>query len=269
MSGANISNVPGKANSNSPGNAMGNAPGNAAGNAPANTKPGKFFPADLKRAFTEPTFFTALILGILMTAGGYIFLTARDGFTDFVTAQSLVFPFAAPFLAALPYAFMSKSERDINFAPLLRLRRGGKGYGIQRFFTAGIAGGAVILLSEGVLAVITLLGGDIVESGDMNKLFLTLALAFPFGFAFGVLAHALCFFSRTSIIAIITPEVFYLLLTYAFPYLDLEKYYPPLAVSPYIYGTPDVSYLCGFIGITIGVAVILTLIGELHKKAAY
>jgi hypothetical protein len=244
----------------------------------------RFFATDLRRAFTEPTFFTALFLGILMTAGGFVFLYVKNGYADFATAQSFVFPFAAPFLAALPYAFMSKSERDINFAPLLKLRRGGNGYGPSRFFTVGIAGGAVILFAEAILAVIAVLTGgvsDVLPGGVLSdilnpgivisgyeKLTMTLLLAFPFGFAFAVLAHALCFFSRTTLIAIITPEVLYLLLTYAFPYLDLEKYYPPLAVSPYIYGTPNLVYIFTFLCSVIAVAAILTIIGEKFAQAS-
>jgi hypothetical protein len=289
---------------NNTGNNAGNSTANTAGNTTPNTaaatngtssassiipgKRGSFFAADLKRAFTEPTFFTALFLGILMCAGGYIYLSST-GEADFVTAQSLVFPFAAPFLAALPYAFMNKSERDINYAPLLKLRRGGRGYGFTRFLTVGIAGGAVILISEAVLAgIVAANGGFAADAGlaanggfapdavnnaaaslpdSFEKLLTTLALAFPFGFAFAVLSHALCFFSRNVMIALITPQVLYLLLTYAFPYLDLEKYYPPLAVSPYIYGTPNLIYLSGFIGAVILTAAILTFIGETIFKA--
>jgi hypothetical protein len=205
-----------------------------------------FFKTDLKRAFTEPTFFTALILGTVSLIGAFIYLniSAESGF---LMAQSLVFPFAAPFLAALPFAAMEKNERDINYSDLLKLRRGGRGYSGIRFFTVGIVGGASLLLPELLLFVVTAFSNGELSGLGLSQITKVLLLSFPTGFAFAVCAYAITFFCRLSVIALITPEVLYLLLTYAFPYLHLEKYYPPLAVSPYIYGEPDFTYIIVFI----------------------
>jgi hypothetical protein len=227
----------------------------------------RFFKTDLKRAFTEPAFFTAVLLGLSTLVGAFFYLKIQQNNAGFIDAQALVFPFAAPFLSALPYAFMSKAERDINYMDLLKLRRGGRGYTLWRFLTVGISGGVALLVPELVLAIVAAIysftSGNL---DDAEQVFYVLALAFPFGFAFSVLAFALTYFNRLTLLAVITPEILYLLLTYAFPYLDLEKYYPPLAVSPYIYGSPDIRYIGGLIVGVLLIAVVLTFLGRTFQK---
>ena len=62
------------------------------------------------------------------------------------------------------------------------------------------------------------------------------------------------------------PQVLYMLCIYAFPHLKLERFYPPLDISPSIYGgtvTPDRLILPA---VLTGSAVILTLFGALKAK---
>jgi hypothetical protein len=217
-----------------------------------------FFITDLRRIFTEPTFFTSLILGSIALLAPFFILTSNS----FVSAQSAVFPFAAPFLAALPFAAIYKTERETKYAELLKIRRGGKSYAVTRFFTVGIGGGFALLLPEILLLAVSFLINNTAVLDDLFRINYTLALVFPFGFTYAVLAYAMTFVTRSKIIAIVTPEVLYLLLTYAFPYLDLEKYYPPFAISPFIFGVADIGYIRVSFAAMLIVSLIITIIFE-------
>ncbi|MDR0944284.1 MAG: hypothetical protein LBM41_07115 [Ruminococcus sp.] len=218
-----------------------------------------FFFTDLRRIFTEPTFFTSLLLGSVALLAPFFILPS----SSFVTAQSAVFPFAAPFLAALPFAAIYKTERETKYADLLKIRRGGKSYAVTRFFTVGIGGGFALMIPEILLLAVSFFINNAAVMDDLFRINYTLALSFPFGFVFAALAYAMTFITRSKIIAIITPEVLYLLFTYAFPYLDLEKYYPPFAIAPFIYGVADLQYIYLMFAAMFIVSLIITIIFEI------
>jgi hypothetical protein len=217
-----------------------------------------FFFTDLRRIFTEPTFFTSLLLGSIALLTPFFMLSG-----GFVSAQSAVFPFAAPFLAALPFAAIYKNERETKYADLLKIRRGGKSYAVTRFFTVGIGGGFALMIPEILLLAVSYFINNSAVMDDLFRINYTLALSFPFGFVFACFAYAITFITRSKIIAIITPEVLYLLLTYAFPYLDLEKYYPPFAISPFIYGVADLGYIYLMFAAMFLISLIITIISEI------
>ncbi|MDR0986842.1 MAG: hypothetical protein LBL98_04000 [Ruminococcus sp.] len=223
---------------------------------------GRFFSTDLRRIFTERTFLTSVFLGSLTLIIPLVLLLSNSE-TDslsggYVTAQSTVFPFIAPFLAALPFAGMYKNEIQTKYSELLKLRRGGRDYGFTRFITVGISGGLALLLPELILLIFSLISiyTDCID--DFKRIVAVIVLAFPFGFAFAVTAQAVTAFTRSKTIALITPEVLYLLFTYSFPYLELDEYYPPLAISPFIYSTPNFANIFVFFAILIAFSIVVT-----------
>jgi ABC-type transport system involved in multi-copper enzyme maturation permease subunit len=223
---------------------------------------GRFFATDMRRIFTEVTFWVSVFLGFLTLIIPFVLsLSGEDSVTGgFVTAQSAVFPFIAPFLAALPFAGMRKTEVETKYADLLKLRRGGRDYSFARFITVGISGGLALLLPEIILLLFTFISNYTDSISDYKRIIAVMILAFPFGFTFAVAAQAVTAFTRSKTLAVITPEVLFLLFTYSFPYLELDKYYPPLAVSPFIYGTPNYVHIMLFFAIIIVFSLIVTVI---------
>jgi hypothetical protein len=224
----------------------------------------RFFLTDLKRSLSERTFFASLIIAFITLFGAFIYLGLGGDNASFEMSQSLVFPFVAPFLAALPYSVMIMTEKSTKYRDLIRLRRKGKNYVFPRFLTVGISGGLSLLLPEMLLLAVTLVTSKSVISADIINI---LMLSFPFGFSYAALAFSLTFYNSEKILPLMIPEVFYLLLTYAFPYLNLEKYYPPLCISPFIFGSPDYKRigvtLCGILLF----AVVLTIIGKIKEAS--
>jgi hypothetical protein len=221
-----------------------------------------FFMTDMRRALTERTFAASLIIAVLSLTGAFVYLGISGRDNSFLMSQSLVFPFIAPFLAALPFSVIIITERATKYRDLIKLRRHGKNYVLPRFFTVGISGGFALLLPELLLFLITLIMGvNGVEAENLQ----VLSLSFPFGFAYAVLAFSFTFYNTEAILPLMIPEVFYLLLTYAFPYLELEKFYPPLAVSPFIYGLPDLQNIGIALGLITLFSAVLTLFGAVKE----
>ncbi|MDR0946545.1 MAG: hypothetical protein LBM87_02190 [Ruminococcus sp.] len=216
----------------------------------------RFLLTDLRRGFTERTFTAAIILGVIILGSSYFYLRL-SGEPGFLNVQSLLFPFVAPFLGALPFSGIIMTEVKTHYSELLKLRRKGKSYRFTRFLTVGLTGGAALLLPEILLSLFF---------GFDEKILNSLLTAFPFGFSFGVLSYALTWFNRESFLPLIIPEVIYLLLTYAFPYLGLEKFYPPLMISPYIYGSPDLGISFTFFGVITAVSLLITAFAEPLKS---
>jgi hypothetical protein len=222
-----------------------------------------FFSTDIRRALTERTFTASLIIAVLSLLGAFVYLGISERDNSFLMSQSLVFPFIAPFLAALPFSAIIITERATKYRDLIKLRRHGKNYVQPRFFTVGISGGLALLLPELLLFAVThIMGMNGFETENLQ----VLSLSFPFGFAYAVLAFSFTFYNNEAILPLMIPEVFYLLFTYAFPYLDLEKFYPPLAVSPFIYGLPDLQNIFTALGLLTLFAGILTLIGSIKER---
>jgi hypothetical protein len=222
----------------------------------------RFFLTDLRRALTERTFAASLAVAFAALFGAFVYLGLSGGEPSFVMSQSLVFPFIAPFLAALPFSAVIMTEKKTKYRELIKLHRRGKNYALPRFLTVGISGGLALLLPEILLMFITLTSG---EREFTAEAFRILSLAFPFGFSFAVLSFSLTFYNDETVLPLIIPQVFYLLFTYAFPYLDLERYYPPLSVSPYIFGEPDFLRIALTLCAVLGTSVILTLIGKARE----
>jgi ABC-type transport system involved in multi-copper enzyme maturation permease subunit len=230
----------------------------------------RFFATDLRRIFTEATFLTSTLLGSLTLIIPFVlfFTNAEtDGVSGgFVNVQSTVFPFVAPFLAALPFAGMYKTEVESKYSELLKLRRGGRDYAFTRFITVGISGGLALLLPEILLLIISLITIYTDCINDIHRIITVMALAFPFGFAFAVTAQSVTTFTRSKALALITPEVLYLLFTYSFPYLELDEYYPPLLVSPFIYSAPNFTHIFAFFAILILFSLIVTAIEKIRSN---
>jgi hypothetical protein len=226
----------------------------------------RFFLTDLRRALSERTFAASLIIAFITLFGAFVYLGMSGGDNAFVMSQSFVFPFVAPFLAALPFSAMIITEKKTKYRDLIKLRRHGKNYALPRFLTVGISGGLALLLPEIALMLITLTSPQPEFSASTLKI---IALAFPFGFAFAALSFSLTFYNDEVILPLMIPQVFYLLLTYSFPYLDLEKYYPPLCISPYIFGEPDFLRIGLTLGAILAAAIILTLIGKAKEAVSY
>jgi hypothetical protein len=239
---------------------------------PMNTSPpialfGRFFATDMRRIFTETTFLTSLFLGILTFIIPFVLLF-RGGDSvsaGFVSAQSTVFPFVAPFLAALPFAGMHKTEVETKYSDLLKLRRGGRDYSFTRFITVGISGGLVLLFAELFLLLVTFITIYTDSISDYRRIAAVVVLTFPFGIAFASAAQAVTVFTRSKTLAVITPEVLYLLFTYSFPYVELHEYYPPLAISPFIYGEPNFGRIIAFFTIIILLSLIVTIIDKVKS----
>ncbi|MDR0992057.1 MAG: hypothetical protein LBL87_04050 [Ruminococcus sp.] len=224
----------------------------------------RFFLTDIRRALTERTFIVSVLIAFATLFGAFVYLGMSGGDNSFVKTQSLVFPFVAPFFAALPFSAVIMTEKKTKYRDLIKLRRRGKNYILPRFFTVGIAGGFALLLPELFLLLITFLSD--IPYTDCLKI---ITLAFPFGFAYAVLSFSLTFFNDEIILPLIIPQVLYLLLTYAFPYLDLERFYPPLCISPYIFGEPDFMRIGAALCVTVLAAIIITLIGSVREALQY
>jgi hypothetical protein len=182
--------------------------------------------------------------------------------SGFVTIQSLVFPFIAPFLAALPFAAMSKIERGSRYSELLKIRRGGKSYALPRFFMVGMSGALALFIPETLLLLVSFVFKNTESIKDLDRIGYTLALSLPFGFVFAVSSFALTYVTKSKILAVCAPEVIYLLLTYGFPYLDLGDFVPPFGISPYIFGTADLQYVLTMFGAMLIISLSVTVIFE-------
>lgn len=194
----------------------------------------KFIKTDLKRIFTEPTFLLSLFLGCVLYFGAFAYLLPNaERNLLYAHSQALAFPFAAPLLAAMPYAVMIMRERETGFRTLMTIKLRRDGYRFRRFLTCGISGAAALFIPQLALFVVcAALGGF----SDFSSAAAGLVLPVTFGFGWAVISYGLTFVNRLSYVPLVMPQVLYLLCVYAFPHLKLERFYPPLDISPYIYG---------------------------------
>lgn len=195
----------------------------------------KFFRTDLKRIFTEPSFWLSVFFGAVLLFGGFGYcLASGDTSRLYDRAQGLALPFAAPLLAAMPYSVMIMTERETKFGTLMtvKLKSSRVGYRLGRFVTAGLSGAAALVVPHiGLFAGCWLCGGVPDASA-----FAELVLPVTFGFGWAALSYGLTFLNRQQYVPLVMPQVLYLLCIYAFPYLKLERFYPPLDIAPSVGG---------------------------------
>ncbi len=194
----------------------------------------RFIKTDLKRIFTEPAFLLSIFLGLLLYFGAFAYLlpTAERG-ELYNRSQALIFPFAAPVLAAMPYSVMIMRERETRFSIMMTVKLRKSGYRYKRFLTCGISGAAALLIPQAALFGVCAVMGGISE---LTSAAAGLILPVTFGFGWAEAAYGLTFVNRQSYIPLVMPQTLYLLCVYAFPHLRLERFYPPLDISPAIYG---------------------------------
>lgn len=223
----------------------------------------RFIKTDLKRIFTEPAFFLSLFFGTLLLFGamGYLILSGEtDGL--YVRSQALALPFAAPLLAAMPYSVMIMRERETRYSILMTVKLRKSGYQLHRLLTCGLSGAAALFIPNLVLFILCMA----LDGTDISGKTAELVLPVTFGFGYGTFSYGLTFANRQRYVPLVMPQVLYMLCIYAFPYIHLERFYPPLDISPSIYGgviTADRFVIPAALTLT---AMVLTSLGALKSK---
>jgi len=221
----------------------------------------RFILTDIKRVFTERSFFISVVVGIVLALSGFVFCYESERL--FLSAQSLALPFAAPLLSAIPYSVMSMREKETGYMLMLSAKLGNKGYEFKRFLACGISGAAALFIPELILLIVCLVMN---RSADFAKDISVLLLSLSFGFSYAVFSYGLSFVNRFKYIPLIMPQVLYMLCIYAFPYLGLTEIYPPLDISPSIYGGEVNGMRLVIPLILTGTGLILTLFGKAGKR---
>lgn len=225
----------------------------------------KFIRTDLKRIFTEPAFFLSVFLGAVLLFGSMAYLLMGEN-TDniFLRSQALALPFAAPLLAAMPYSVMIMRERETLYSTLMTVKLRKTGYCMPRLFTCGIAGAFALFIPHAALFAACILFDGVPSA---NVCLGGLVLPLTFGFAYAAFSYGLTFVNRQRYVPLVMPQVLYMLCIYAFPYIKLERFYPPLDISPSIYGgTVTADRFILPVSLT-ALAVLLTLWGIIKAKA--
>lgn len=223
---------------------------------------------DVKRGLAERSFWGAISIGILSLAVGlsYYFYTESTytGTEAFITSQSLILPFIAPLLAAMVYSNMNMLEKDCGYKSLLILKNKGKDYRLGRWLVNNCVSGLALVIPILLFFCICIF---ISPYANLEEIIGVLLLDFLFGFVYGSFAYSLTFVNRKRYIPLVTPQVLYLLFIYAFPYLDLEKFYPPLSFSPWLMPVnADYRLIILQLAILFGVSVLIILGGWLFEK---
>ncbi|MDE5859998.1 MAG: hypothetical protein K2H23_06385 [Oscillospiraceae bacterium] len=224
----------------------------------------RFIRTDIKRIFTEPAFFLSIFLGGLLLFGAMGYLIISDS-TDnlYVRAQALALPFAAPLLAAMPYSVMIMRERETLYSTLITVKLRKAGYRLPRLLTSGVSGAAALVIPQLALFLVCVFLNGV---PDVGAGIAGLVLPITFGFGYAAFSYGLTFVNRQRYVPLVMPQVLYMLCIYAFPHIKLERFYPPLDISPSIYGgavTLDRFILP--LALT-AAAVVLTLWGILKSK---
>lgn len=194
----------------------------------------RFIKTDLKRIFTEPAFFLSIALGALLLFGAMVYLLLIGaGEKLYTSSQALALPFAAPLLAAMPYSVMIMQERETMYSTLMTVKLRKNGYEIHRFFTVGFSGAAALFIPQFALFFVCAALGGV---SDFGKSAAELMLPVAFGFGYAVFSYGLTFVNKQRYVPLVMPQVLYMLCIYAFPYVGLERFYPPLDIAPSING---------------------------------
>ncbi len=226
----------------------------------------RFLVADIKRGFTEPRFFLAVVLGLGCGLVSGLVIYSRgtveaSGF--FIQSPSLVLPFIMPLLCALTYSNMQMQEQDTGFDYFMALRLKQKTWVFRRFLVNGIVSGVTAVVPGLGLLVVSLWLGT---GACTLEVYQVLALNVAFGFAFGSLAYGLGFVNEQAYIPLVAPQVLYWFLVYALPILELDVYFPPLAFAPWILpGVASYPHIGLLLGTITGVSVVLCCVGAVKK----
>ncbi|MDY3367675.1 hypothetical protein [Zhenhengia yiwuensis] len=228
----------------------------------------RWFITDFKRGLSERSFLGAIALGILSLALGLAYYVyGQDTYTAdqaFIVSQSFAMPFIAPLLASMVYSNMNMLEKDSAYRNLLILKHKGKNYTLKRWFVNNILSGIALFIPMLMLYGVCSLFSPYVQQEEIVGVML---LGFLFGFVYGSFAYSLTFVNRKRYIPIVTPQVLYLLFIYAFPYLNLEKFYPPLSFSPWLMRTHvDMQLISLELFIILGVSGVLVLGSMLYRR---
>lgn len=215
--------------------------------------------ADFKRGLMEHTFLLALGMGcISMGVACILYVMGHQTYTAeeaFKSSHALIVPFIAPLLCALPYANMNMLEADCGYKKLLILRNKGRAYTLKRWWVNALLGGLVLFIPSLLLMGICRSFGGYEESLLIGQV---VGLNFFFGAAYSSFAYSLTFFNTKRYIPLLAPQVLYLLFIYAFPYLKLERFFPPLTFSPWIMPQGiDLRLMVVELGIILGLSLIL------------
>ena len=224
----------------------------------------RFIKTDLKRIFTEPAFFLSLFLGTLLLFGamGYL-LTSGETEGLYTRSQALALPFAAPLLAAMPYSVMIMRERETRYGILMTVKLRKSGYQLSRLLTCGISGAAALFIPQlALFAVCAVLEG----TPDIEAAW-GLVLPITFGFGYGTFSYGLTFANRQRYVPLVMPQVLYMLCIYAFPHIHLDKFYPPLDISPSIFGGEITAERFAIPAALTAAALVLTAFGMFKAKA--
>ena len=217
----------------------------------------------MKRIFTEPAFFLSLFLGALLLFGAMGYLVVSGVTEDlYAHSQALAMPFAAPLLAAMPYSVMIMRERETRYGILMTVKLRRSGYQLQRLLTCGLSGAAALFIPQLALFAVCMA----LEGGSVSEKAGELVLPLTFGFGYGTFSYGLTFANRQRYVPLVMPQVLYMLCIYAFPYLHLEKYYPPLDISPSIFGGEITAVRFAVPAALTATALVLTVLGILKAK---
>ncbi|ONI46013.1 hypothetical protein AN640_03850 [Candidatus Epulonipiscium fishelsonii] len=223
--------------------------------------------SDIKRGLTEPTFFHSILilLCIMIISGIYYFTTNKMYIADeaFITIQSLIIPFVAPLLVCLPYSSMNMLEQDSGYRKLIVYRTGYTKYVVMRFISNGVVGGITLTFPLLILLVVCRFISPYVQ---VNEIIKVICLDFGFGLSYATAAYGLTFFNNKRYIPNVAPQVVYLLLTYSLPYLNLDKFYPPLSYAPWllVHQTDIAAIIIQFV-ILIGFGILGMVYGVLYN----
>ncbi|MDE6710726.1 MAG: hypothetical protein K2J76_09595 [Oscillospiraceae bacterium] len=194
----------------------------------------RFFKTDFKRIFTEPAFYLSIALGAILLFGAMAYqLFAGTGEKLYTLSQALALPFVAPLLASMPYSVMIMQERETLYVTLMTIKLRKSGYELQRFFTAGISGAVALFIPQFALFWVCAVLGGVSNFGNSLA---ELILPITFGFGYAAFSYGLTFVNKQRYVPLVMPQVLYMLCIYAFPYIGLERFYPPLDISPSING---------------------------------
>lgn len=223
---------------------------------------------DFKRGLTERSFISAIVLGILsLVLGLGYYVYGQDVYTAdeaFRTSHSFAMPFIAPLLACMVYSNMNMLEKDCGYQSLLILKNRGKNYTLKRWLVNNMLSGIALVVPMFILYAVCSFFSPYTQKEEIMGV---IVLGFFFGFVYGSLAYSLTFMNRKRYIPLVAPQVLYLLFIYAFPYLNLEKFYPPLSFSPWLMSNHvEVKLISLELVTLLGISCILVLGSMFYRK---